>query len=168
MSFWDIFKNSENKSNYHNDLHQKVASLLPLEDEKEHILIACIAGLMARVAYVDFRVCENEEAIIEKSLKTWTKLNNEEVAAVKKLALEEINSLAGLENHLYCHPLNEILNNDQKFELLEALFALAAGDGEVEQKESEEIRLITKGLILEPKYFAAARATVIEHLKSLK
>ena len=168
MGFWDIFNKEESNNQFESRLHKKIADYLPNTDENEHILIACISGLMARVAYVDFHLHENEEAIIADSLKTWTKLTEVEIQAVKKIAIEEIKELAGLENHKYCHPLNDILNQDQRFELLEALFAVAASDGEVESKENEEIRIIAKGLLLEQKYFISARATVVEYLKTLK
>lgn len=168
MGFWEIFKSTNTNSTHQSGLHAKIEELLPGRSEEEHILIACVAGLMARVAYVDFELHKNEEDLIGKSLSQWTQLNPQEIAAVEKLAIEEIQNLSGLENHKYCHPLNDILNNDQKYDLLVALFAIAAIDGEVEQLESEEIRIIAKGLLLEPKYFIAARATVVDYLKSLK
>ena len=69
MSFWDLFKNDgEETSKYSCSLHQKVAELLPNTEEKEQILITCVAGLMARVAYVDFKIHEGEERLIEESL----------------------------------------------------------------------------------------------------
>lgn len=168
MGFWELFATKKSQDTHVSGLHQKIAALLPNEDEREHILIACVSGLMARVAYIDFELHENEQVQIGKSLKQWTNLNDEEIEAVKNIAIEEIKDLSGLENHKYCHPLNEILDNDQKYNLLKALFAIAAIDGEVEEKESEEIRVITKGLLLETKHFRSARATVIEYLKSLK
>lgn len=168
MGFWDMFKIENNDANFKSNLHEKIARYLPHSDENEQVLIACISGLMSRVAFVDFELHSKEEELIEQSLRTWTNLNDHEITAVKNIAIEEIKELSGLENHRYCHPLNDLLNNDQKYELLKALFAIAAGDGTVEQKESEEIRTIAKGLLLEPKHFLSARATVVEYLASLK
>lgn len=167
MAFFDFFKSPETNS-FAGRLQQKVASLLPNSDNEEKLLVACVAGLLARVAYIDFKIHESELLKMRGALNEWTDLDSHDIQAIVTLAIEEIKDLAGLENHTYCAPLNELLNPDQRYALLEGLFALAASDGEVESRESEEIRLITQGLRLEHKHFIAARATVLEHLKALK
>jgi len=169
MKFWDIFNSSERETTGQTSgLHQKISTLLPEKIEDELIKCACVAGLLARVAYIDFDIHENEEDFIQKSLSEWTSFNNEEVKAISKVAIEEIKNLAGLENHLYCHPLNEFMDNDEKYAVVETLFAMAASDHEVTGDESEEIRLINIGLRLEHKHFISARATVLDKLTALK
>jgi len=169
MKFWDIFKpSSEETTNQTSRLYQKVTKLLPDKDDDELIKCACVAGLLARVAYIDFDIHENEEEFIRDSLLEWTNFNNEEVKAISKVAIEEIKDLAGLENHLYCHPLNELMDNDEKYGVVESLFAMAASDDSVTGDEAEEIRLINIGLRLEHKHFISARATVFDKLMALK
>ena len=73
-----------------------------------------------------------------------------------------------MEDHKYTDPLNDMLTNEQRYKVLEGLFALAASDGNAEQLESEEIRIISKGLLLEHKHFISARATVLNSLGALK
>ncbi|MFT6604717.1 MAG: putative tellurite resistance protein B-like protein, partial [Bacteriovoracaceae bacterium] len=97
-----------------------------------------------------------------------TKLSAEEIDAIVAVSIDEIKDLSGLENHKYCPPLVEILEKDQRYGLLESLFQIAASDGNVEDNESEEIRLITTGLNLEHKHYISARATVLEFLGALR
>ena len=47
------------------------------------------------------------------------------------------------------------------------LFVIAASDGNVAAIESEEIRVISKGLELTNQHFLAARAEVADFLKAL-
>jgi uncharacterized tellurite resistance protein B-like protein len=169
MGFWELFKNEKQSSETNNSrLHDKMRKLLPEHPEQMLIKDACVAGLMARVAYIDRHIDEGEVETMKGALKEWTKLNEAEIKAIVTLAVDEIKDLAGLQNHKYCHPLNDYMDNDQKYEIIETLFAVAGGDGQVAENEVEEIRLINKGLRLEHKHFISARATVLDKLNSLK
>lgn len=169
MAFWDLF-NSDNKKdeNYKHGLYQKAKDLFPEENEGDLIKWTCIAGLLARVAYSDLNVDESETTYIKTALNEFSHFDQKQSNKLTDLAIEEIKTLAGQENHRYCYELNELIDADQKFSLLKILFAVAASDGEVESVESEEIRHITKALLLEHKHYVAARATVLDSLKTLK
>lgn len=168
MAFWDIFGKGDQKESGKSRLHKKIISMLPESTEDEQILVACVAGLFARITYLDFEVHKNEISKMKSSLKQWTKLEDEKIEAIIEISLEEIKDLAGLENRLYCHPLNDILDKNQRYGLLESLFQIAASDGTVEDKESEEIRVIATGLLLEHQHYISARASVLEFIGALK
>jgi uncharacterized tellurite resistance protein B-like protein len=168
MAFWDIFGVSTQKESNLSTLHKKIQTLLPSATEDERILVACVSGLFARVIYIDLEVHKNEVQKMKDSLRQWTKLGLEEIEAIVTIAIDEIKDLSGLENHMYCPPLVEILDRDHRYGLLESLFQIAASDGTVEDNESEEIRVIATGLSLEHKHFISARATVLEYLGALR
>ncbi|MDA9189628.1 TerB family tellurite resistance protein [bacterium] len=170
MSFWDIFKKSDDfySSSSESRLQRKILDLMPKTNEDELIKMACLSGLLARVAYVDFIIHESELENLQNSLKRWTKLTQQEINAVSKIAIEEIKDLSGLENHKYTRPLSEMLSIEDRYSILVSLFSLSASDGSVSSRESEEIRVICKGLLLEHKHFISAQATVKESLDSLK
>lgn len=168
MAFWDLFGVSTQKESHLSGLYKKIQDLLPEASEDERIIVACISGLFARVIYIDFEVHKNEIAKMKLALEHWTKLDPKEIDAIVTISIDEIIELSGLENHKYCPPLVKILEKDQRYGLLESLFQIAASDGTVEEKESEEIRLITAGLHLENKHFISARASVLEFLGALR
>lgn len=168
MAFWDIFKAPSQGKDHQSGLHQKVANLLPNASDEEHVLVACVAGLCARVVYIDFEVHKDEIEKMKSALDHWTDLPKHDIEAIVELSLDEIKELAGLENHAYAHPLKETLSLENRYGILESLFEIAASDGVVEEKESEEIRVIATGMNLEHKHFISARATVLEHLGALK
>jgi uncharacterized tellurite resistance protein B-like protein len=169
MAFWDLFKSDEKKNeNYKHGLYQKSKELFPDADENKLVRLTCIAGLMARVAYSDLKIDDSEVTLIKKSIEDISEFDQRDSSAMADLALTEIQALAGQENHRYCYELNEQIDNNEKYQVLKLLFAIAAADGEVESVESEEIRHITKALLLEHKHYISAQATVRDKLRSLK
>ncbi len=168
MAFWDIFKTKKSNSEDLSTIHLKIKKLLPNENEDKLIKTACISGLLARVATIDYEVHKNEMEQMIHSLTKWGELSKPEAENVVKIALEEINDLAGLENHKYCHPLNEIMKPEDRYSILKALFSIAASDGSVDESESEEIRVICMSLRLQHKDFISARASVLDNLRALR
>lgn len=169
MSFLNFFKNNpESEIKKYSNLYHKLEKEFPELDENELILSSCISGLYARVAYVDFDLDDLELKKIEELISNWNFGNNLSSSTLAKMSIDHIKEMAGLENHLYVYPLKNKLNAEDKFNVLKSLFLVAAADGSVDSIESEEIRLITKGLELSNQHFIAARAEVADFLKALK
>lgn len=166
--FWDLFSNKKESGKEHSSLHYELQKHYPNVEEEELIKLTCIAGLFARVAYVDFHLDENERSHMNEVLKEWSAFSETEIQSIVDIAIDHIKELAGLENHLYIYRLKEVLDRDGRFSLIESLFALAASDGVVENIESEEIRMIVKGFDLSDKHFLVARAKVSDKLKALQ
>ncbi|OUR96426.1 hypothetical protein A9Q84_08725 [Halobacteriovorax marinus] len=166
MSFWDIF-NTKQESKRLTNLQQSIIEHFPTMDEEKRILLASLAALCARVAYVDFNVCEKEQEAIEKALEKWMELPEDQAKFIAEIAVLEVKELAGLDARKYCTTLNDFLDNTKKMHILETLFQVSAADDHVEAKESEEIRVIATGLLLEHKHFVAARATVAKFIGAL-
>ena len=167
MSFWYLFKYEE-KTPHLSTLHKRIIEELPDKTENTYILITCLAGLLARVAYVDLDIQDKEEKVMQEILQRRTTLTSSEAQWVTRLALEEIKELVGVENREYCNALNELLTTDQKQMILLSLFEIAAGDEIVDSAEVDQIRNISKALLLEHHHFLAAKATIIESLGALK
>ena len=166
MSLWKIFEKEVNDSQ--SELFRKVKILLPNSTEDEWAKFSCIAGLLCRVAYVDFHYDPKELESLREILMKWSGLEDSMVERIAQFAVENVKDLAGLENHLYVQPLRELMGKEEKFNLIRSLFALAKSDGVVENVESEEIRIICKGLDLSTQHFIAARAEVASKLGALK
>ena len=160
-------KNVERKE-LANELDTELGKLFPDADEGKRLTIACISGLMAKVAWCDLNVHGNEVEHMKKSLAQWTELPQKDIDVIVMVALEHVKELAGVESYRYTEFLAERFDIGKRFGLLKALFSLAASDGTVAEREAEEIRIISKGLLLEPKHFLAAKATILEYLGSLR
>ena len=169
MGFWDLFSNrNDTKVVKHSSLHYELQQSFGNLDENELIRITCIAGLLARVAYVDFKLDPSEKEHMHKALSEMTSFKADEIESIVEIAIKHIKELAGLENHKYVYALNDILDQSSRYDIVVALFYMAASDGVVENLESEEIRIIVKGLNLGDKHFLAARAKVSDKLGALR
>ena len=167
MGLFDLFTVKEDKK-YINQLHERFAEDFPNYPQERLIMLSCLAGIMARVAYVDFEIDKNEVAHIEKSLCHWMKLSRTEAHSVGEIAVEQMKQLCGMDTRKFCTPLNDLLSIEERFHILESLFELAASDGIVENSEANEIDYISKALLLEHKYFVTAKSQVKEYLASLR
>lgn len=167
MAFWEMFKKGTEDSDQ-SQLYHELRDELPELEENELVKVACVSGLLARVAYVDFKLDPKELEHIDQVLKKWTQFDDKTIKLISQASLKHIKEFAGIENHLYARPLKEVLGENERFKLVEALFALAASDGSVEHLESEEIRLICRGLELSDQHYLGARAQVMEYLKALQ
>lgn len=167
MRFFDIFK-THKSDDFANRIHQKISKEFTHFTENKMIIMACLSGLLARVAYVDFNVSSEEKGHITHSLIQWLSLSKQEAEVIADIAIEEMSELSGLDSRIYCTPLVDLLDVDTRYHILETLFELAASDGEVLNNEINEIQFISNSLVLEKKYFLAAQATVKEYLNSLK
>lgn len=151
-----------------NSLQAKLQMEFPDKNERELLQVACYAGLLARIAYADLSIQPGEVKQMELALNQLPQLNESEVKKIVHIAIEDMQNLSGIENHSYTAPLAETLSEKERYNVLVSLFKVAAGDGEASLLESEEIRLVSKGLLLNDHHYLAARATVLDYLKVLK
>lgn len=169
MAFMDFFKTTgagDSGVKSYSKLFDLLKRDFPSVEENDLLKASCIAGLFARVAYIDFDLDTEELKKMQQLIEKWD-FTGVDAKVVSSVAANHIKEMAGLENHLYVKPLNESMDKDERFNIVKALFLIAASDGSVDGVESEEIRLITKGLSLSSQHFVAARAEVVEYLKIL-
>ncbi len=161
MGLLDFFK-AEDKEEVkkYSGLYEQLAQEYKSLPENELVILSCIAGLMARVAYVDFELHANEVKKMQELIRQWNKKIEFDHELTTQMAVKYVKEMAGIENHLLVHPLKQFLSIDQRYQVLETLFLIAASDGNVAGIESEEIRTICKGLELSNQHFLAARAEV--------
>ena len=172
MKIWKKFFSSEQgtKSNASelSSIHDRLKRELPLLNEEDHISIACLAGLMARVAFTDLNVDEKELVTMATCIEKTTSYPAEVAKKIAQIASEEIHKLVDHEHHLYTRPLNEIFSREKKEQTLKLLFEVAAADSGVENLESEEIRRISKELRLSHEEFVQAKLSVRQKITALK
>lgn len=170
MKLLDLFKTfttEDEEISKYSKLHELIAREFESLTDEQALVAACVSGLMARVAYVDFHVDDKEVEKIEHLVQEFNFNFGVPAKKLVDVAIDHIKEMAGIENHLYVRPLNEVLDKDKRYEIIQCLFLIAASDGSVEGIESEEIRTISKGFELSSQHFRAAQAEVSDFLKSL-
>jgi uncharacterized tellurite resistance protein B-like protein len=147
-----------------NKVFYNVSRRLELEEseidipEKELRRLSLAGGLMARVAYVDQEVKEDEFASIVNAIKDNWDLNDVEAALVAESAVSTITK--GLDYYRLSRRFFESTSEDERVRFMGALFAVANADGRVSHEEIEEIRTISMVLKMTHKQFIDAKLKI--------
>jgi uncharacterized tellurite resistance protein B-like protein len=147
-----------------NKVYYSLSRRLELEEtdidipEKELRRLSLAGGLMARVAYVDQEIQEGEFDSMVNAIQSNWNLSNLEAALVAETAASTITK--GLDYYRLSRRFFESTTEDERVHFLDALFAVADGDGRVSYEEIEEIRTIATVLKLTHKQFIDAKLKI--------
>lgn len=126
--------------------------------ENEIRKVCLAAGLMARVAWVDDNICEQEEEAMRKALVEIWQLPEDEARMVVRLSHARI--LRGLDVVRLGKGLCDCTSMEERRAFLRCLFAVANAAHHTSHQEIEEIRLIAKLLELPHQEFIEAKLTI--------
>lgn len=130
--------------------------------------LAAFAGQLARVALADEKLSKDEEASIARILRERAHLDKGDVRLVLDLMHHESEALRGLRNHLLNRAFNECATPEQKLDLVDCLYAVAAADGSVANEEDREIRRVATALLVPHKELMAVRSRYKDRLAVLR
>jgi uncharacterized tellurite resistance protein B-like protein len=117
--------------------------------------LSLAGGLMARVAYADNQVSENENQVIIGALQKYWGKSQAEAVVIAECAAAEMTK--DIDYYRLTREFFDATNEDERVRFLDVLFAVAAGDGQASFAEIEEIRTISNGLLLSHKQFIDAK-----------
>ncbi len=123
-------------------------------EELRRLVLA--AGLMARVAYVDREVLDEEQQLMEDVMKAYWKASPEASSFVAKVAISE--GAAGLDQVRLMREFIEVYTAVERAKFLEVLFGVAKADGDITREENDVIEAICRGLGLLNKEFMDAKS----------
>ena len=113
---------------------------------------------MARAANVDHEVQEGEfDSMVSAIQNNWN-LSELEAALVAETAVSTITK--GLDYYRMSRQFFESTTGEERVHFMDALFAVADGDGQVSYEEIEEIRTIATVLKLTHKQFIDAKLKI--------
>ncbi len=127
---------------------------LGIPADEAHTL-ALAGGLLARVARVDSVVTDAEFARMAEMLESGWGISRERAALVAEVALAK--SAADLDYFRLTKEFAASASAEGRVRFLDALFAVAAADGEISGEESAEISRITASINLTHDHFVAAK-----------
>jgi uncharacterized tellurite resistance protein B-like protein len=123
-------------------------------DKLRRLVLA--AGLMARVAYVDREVLEEEQQLMEDVMKAYWKASPEESSFVAKVVIDE--GTANVDQVRLLREFTEVYDQFERAKFLEVLFGIAKSDGDISIEEDREIEKICRGIGLLNKEFVDAKS----------
>jgi len=116
-----------------------------IEPDKARYL-AAFAYVLARIAHADLHIDETETAAMEGIVRELAHLSEAEAALVVQIAQSQARLLGGTENYVVTRQFRDVSTREQRAELLECLYAVAAADGSISTQESAEIVAIAEEL----------------------
>jgi uncharacterized tellurite resistance protein B-like protein len=140
---------------------------LPALPDDRRRLVAAFAGLLVRVAYADDEISEPEAARVESHLFALG-LSPDEARAIAVIARNRTTALRGAGQHLVTRAFNEVATEDEKRQVIDALYAIATADDLVTHVEDREVRAIGDALLLPPSVVLSIRSRYREKLEEMR
>ena len=125
---------------------RRISSQLERIDPDKAKYLASFAYVLARVANADLHIDESETAEMEKVVRGLASLEESEAVLVVEIAKSQSRLLGGTENYVVTREFRQITTREQRAELLECVYAVAASDGTISAVESSEITAIADEL----------------------
>jgi uncharacterized tellurite resistance protein B-like protein len=137
-------------------------------DEDRARFIASFGYILSRVANADQSVTCGETQAMERILATEGGLSPEQAAIVVKMAGMRNELFGGTDNFLVTREFRRIASEQQKYALLDCLFAVSAASEDISMVENNEIRQIAAEIGLEHRDFIQVRLSWKDRLRVLK
>jgi uncharacterized tellurite resistance protein B-like protein len=144
-----------------------VTQLEGLEPEHGRYL-ASFAYVLARVAHADLEIDVSEVAEMERLVREIAHLSEAEAVLVVQIAKSQTQHLGGTENYVVTREFRQMATKEQRGELLQCVYAVAAADGTISGVESNEIQRIAEELGFTRPEANALRAAYRDKLSELK
>jgi len=128
------------------DTVRQIASRLDQLDPQIAKYLAAFAYVLARVAHADLDIDETETNAMQEIVQRVGKLGPEEAVLAVEIAKSQAKVLGGTENYVVTREFRRVSSREQRNQLLECLYAVAAADGSISAIESQEIQSIAEEL----------------------
>ena len=150
------------------DTVRRIAEALDRLEPERARYISGFAYVLSRVARADLNISEVESREMERLVAGHGGLPEAQAILVVQIAKTQQKLFGSTEDFLVTREFNKTALREQKLELLDCLFAVAAADGVVSGAEDDAIRQVARELTLEHPDFIAVRSHYREFLAVLK
>ena len=128
------------------DTIRRIANSLERLDPEQSKYLAAFAYVLARVANADLRIDSAETTEMEQAVHRIAGLTEAEAALVVQIAQSQARNLGGTQDYVVTRQFKQIATREQRADLLQCLFAVAAADGTIRGDESAELVKIAEEL----------------------
>ncbi|MGB7218918.1 MAG: TerB family tellurite resistance protein [Vicinamibacterales bacterium] len=119
--------------------------------------LAAFAYVLSRVAAADLDVSHMEVDKMAEIVERVGRLSEAQAVLVVQIARNQNRLFGGTEDFLVTREFREIATDEQRSELFDCLFAVAAADGEISAEEEGQIRQIASELGISHADYVRAR-----------
>lgn len=137
---------SERSDTRESETVHRIASQLERLEPGQAKYLAAFSYVLARVAHADLRIDASETTAMEDAVKALAGLSDAEAALAVQIAQSQAKHLGGTQDYVVTRQYRQISSREQRAELLQCLYAVAAADGTITSDESVEILKIAEEL----------------------
>jgi uncharacterized tellurite resistance protein B-like protein len=170
MNLWKLLgieKEQKNQERF-GRLFDGIQAALGDRAEDEVKLVTGFAGLLGKVAYADLEISQKEIGMIRTLLQEKMNLRDSQLGPILKLIELHCIELFSLEDYIYTRMINDVCDRQQKLELIDAMFSVAAANKSISSHEDGVIGGAYKDLQLTHKEFISIKSRYKDHLDVLK
>jgi uncharacterized tellurite resistance protein B-like protein len=147
MGLLDWLKSSAHApANADTDTVRRIAGELERMDAAQARYIAAFAYVLSRVARADLKVSDAETAAMVTIVSRVGALPEAQAALVVEIAKNQGRLFGGTEDFLVTREFREISTDEQRSQLLDCLFSVAASEAGISAEEEGQIRQIASEL----------------------
>jgi uncharacterized tellurite resistance protein B-like protein len=121
------------------DTVRRIVAELDKLDPAQARYLAAFAYVLSRVAGADLNITEIETAKMVELVHRMGQLTEAQALLVVEIAKSQQRLFGGTENFLVTREFREIASEQQRFDVLHCLFAVAAADGSISSEEEAQL-----------------------------
>ena len=134
------------------------AGIVPRLSDADIRKLSLAGGMMALVARINPQLTEQEQAAMRFTLQQTWHLNNEQAAFLVDVAVSQ--QPADLDGYRLADGFAAVSDYDERAQLVDSLFAVAAADGTLSNDEIETIRTLANTMVVTHERFIEAKLKV--------
>jgi uncharacterized tellurite resistance protein B-like protein len=139
------------------DTVRKIAARLEALPPERARYVAAFAYVLSRVAQADFEISEEESREMERIVRERGHLPEDQALLVVEIAKAQSRLFGGTENFLVTREFAGLAGEQERLDLLDCLFAVAAAEGGISSAEEAQVRQIASELGFTHAQFVEAR-----------
>ena len=169
MGFFDFFRSqSAPAAAPETETVRKIVDSLEHMDVEKARYLAAFAYILSRVARADLKVSPEEVRVIEEQTRSHGGLTGDQAILVAQIARHQQLLFGATEDFLVTREFNRISTREEKLQLLDCLYAVAAAESSVSVVEDNEIRKVGSELGLDHSEIIGVRSRYRDRLAVLR
>ncbi len=147
---------------------RKIVAELEHLEPKRAKRIAAFAFILSRVANADSHISEDETRQMERIVRDWGHLPEEQAVLVVQIAKHQNVLFGGTDNFIVTREFNRTATREQKVDLIHCLFAVGAADESISSVEEATVAKVARELRLSHQEMVAIRSAYRDKRAVLK
>ena len=150
------------------DTVRRIAPELQALPRRDAQLLAAFSYVLARVAFADRHVADEETHEMKRLVREYGGLDEERADLVVRLATAEATERGGTEDYLVTREFRDLSTREERVALVRCLFAVAAADLSISEVESHQIMQVASEIGLSRPEVVAIRQAFRDRLEVLR